>query len=196
MSQMDKKFLQVPTDDPHFGRTWSFSGVLSTSSLHDEVLQSEKIAKLMDILAERLAGGMPKSVMFCVVVIHIENFRNTERLLDIPFTGYVQCKNTTRASCIQDWMPFPCDWRLLRGGLRGDGEFEKHMSSAEWVRLDIFEKLLLNNAGRSGAQAARMVSSRTSHLCGRSPLFFARRAATATHDRHTPALAPARDMAG
>ena len=104
------------------------------------------------------------SVTLVCTAIFLRLFKRTNwddaKETEVPVRGFLQTA-PSRMSKWEAWLPSPCEWRPMRGGLGGNKEFEgaeieARSAGSQWVSLLVEGTLGRNNDLRLATQSRRV----------------------------------------
>ena len=143
-------------------KSWKVEGAVNADCLAAEETDGMTAEAKTNILKEwiRMRWGNTRPdtlVTSMTLLVNSADYSGPPRACRIPFTGYVQTKQTS-VNPLKAWLP-DCKWTQMNGGLCGNPEFGDDMNKTfPWAILPIFSKVALNNAGRKEQRLQKKVS--------------------------------------
>ena len=98
---------------------WAFTGSLTVpprKTSDCDLLQMTK-----DAMAERPSSGICYPSVHCDISAFLQT--DDAKETEVPVRGFLQTA-PSRMSKWESWLPSPCEWHPMRGGLGGNKEFE------------------------------------------------------------------------
>ena len=163
-----RKFFDV------HGRAWAFTGSLTVpprKTSDCDLLQMTRDA--FGAVAERPSSGIRYLCVHCDISALMQT--DDAKEAEVPVRGFLQTTKS-RMSKWEAWLPSPCEWRPMRGGLGGNKDFEgaeieARSADSQWVSLLVEGTIGRNNALRlaDAMQASALPVSVICHFIFEQP---------------------------
>ena len=143
-------------------KAWTFTSSMKCDRFTPDLSVEAKAKLIQDHVRTRLNHHLPKVVRALAIHVNSSYFSGPPGAVNVPFTGYIQTKNTT-AIRLNEWVG--CNCTPVPGGLYGNPEFLANIQKpAPWKLLPIISTLALNNAGRQMKRVIPRFSPNTPHI--------------------------------
>ena len=147
----------IAGQNPDRGHAWAFSVAINlpaAASAGADLLDQAKqaITRFLKPVEENGSLRIVKSIVarFNRELLLQQSQPSNSVLVD----GYVQLLRDQRQTAVQAWLPPPCKWTVVPGGLHGTTDFQRDILEAQepWIIVPVFGAIGMNNAGRQNSK--------------------------------------------